>query len=503
MGVGSYNQNKEKVAFSGKARDLDISFGVTHDFRDDYKTGNGFIWKDSRYGNHTNANLDIGYTFLNNHRIDINYYYLDINGNLCPGMTGEVSYLNPVDPGNIDDFSRTDVSLSNAAFSYEGKTEDNLFNWSLTYGTGRNKESGTWATSIWDLDTLTSFVSYNGDLISSVLGLDYSKYVIKSDSWGELPISSMTDLGVFLTTKLHLLENNLIFSAGGRYDTYKNKYETGELSQHAFTPSIGVAYNPVEWLKLRANYSKGFKMPTPIEVFPQSSGSYTYLFNPGLRPEKSKTFEIGTDVYWSFITGSLTYFHSDWDDKITSVEVAPNMRQNVNLTNSEIAGLEFALSADLGQAFDQDFVLKPYVNLTYLTKRKNKDHTGGNQSVEYLGFDTLTNVARTIMNFGVNFHHPGINLKANINARKMWGMISQTWNNYDMGHGMGRNNSFYNYDNDFIVDLSLEKRLWDFEKFGHLNLKAQINNIFDAFYMPYINYPGPGRNFYVGLAWEY
>ncbi|MDR3204477.1 MAG: hypothetical protein LBV23_07000 [Deltaproteobacteria bacterium] len=34
------------------------------------------------------------------------------------------------------------------------------------------------------------------------------------------------------------------------------------------------------------------------------------------------------------------------------------------------------------------------------------------------------------------------------------------------------------HDIEFIVDFSLEKRLWDFEKFGHLNLKAQINNIF-------------------------
>jgi outer membrane receptor protein involved in Fe transport len=49
----------------------------------------------------------------------------------------------------------------------------------------------------------------------------------------------------------------------------------------------------------------------------------------------------------------------------------------------------------------------------------------------------------------------------------------------------------------------VEKRVWDWGEKGHLNLRAEINNVFDAYDLAYLNYPGPGRNFYVGLGYEF
>ncbi|MDR1546572.1 MAG: TonB-dependent receptor, partial [Deltaproteobacteria bacterium] len=59
------------------------------------------------------------------------------------------------------------------------------------------------------------------------------------------------------------------------------------------------------------------------------------------------------------------------------------------------------------------------------------------------------------------------------------------------------------YHNEQIVDFMVEKRVWDWGEKGHLNLRAEINNVFDAYDLAYLNYPGPGRNFYVGLGYEF
>jgi outer membrane receptor protein involved in Fe transport len=63
---------------------------------------------------------------------------------------------------------------------------------------------------------------------------------------------------------------------------------------------------------------------------------------------------------------------------------------------------------------------------------------------------------------------------------------------------------YITYSNSAIVDFSLQKQLVSFgENGGALGLKLEVNNITDAYDESYINYPGPGRNFYLGLTYTY
>jgi vitamin B12 transporter len=506
VGVGSFSLHKEKAAFSGKVGDFDFSLGFLHKKANDYKTGKGFKWDHSAPGDSTNVNLNIGYTFLTNHRFGIDYYLLDVNNAECPVF--EVSHYNP-QPGNTG-FTVHDNRISNIGFYYDGHTDDNLFNWSFTYGTGRNKDKSfglstggySWnGIELYDMNTFTSIFSYNGSLISAVFGLDYVKYQNKSVATNN---DKLTDLGFFISSKIHLLDNNLIISLGGRTDRYKletNQANNFNQNKTNFVPSVGIAYTPLNWLKLRANYAEGFVMPTLVNFV----GNTTYRPNYGLKPEQSKTYEVGIDIFWEYINASLTYFHTNWADKLVGVdtgEVNPNNTwapgthwyRMENLDGAVIAGYEFAFSADLGQAFNKDFVLKPYISFTYMPTRRNKDHKGGPQSVETLGFDTLTNVAKSTWSFGVSFVEPNIHLTSNINAHTARGTISQNY---------GDDLRWVKYGNALLVDFMVEKRIIDWREKGHLNLKLEINNIFDGYDEGYINYPGPGRNFYVGMAYEY
>jgi outer membrane cobalamin receptor len=38
---------------------------------------------------------------------------------------------------------------------------------------------------------------------------------------------------------------------------------------------------------------------------------------------------------------------------------------------------------------------------------------------------------------------------------------------------------------------------------GRLKVRAEVNNLFAKYDEAYLNYPGPGRNFYVGLVYNY
>ncbi|MDR1577116.1 MAG: TonB-dependent receptor [Deltaproteobacteria bacterium] len=511
VGTGSFGLNKQKVSFSGMIGAFDFSLGFLRSEQDDYKTGAGWIWKYSSPGENTNFNTNFGFTLNENHRVGIDYYYLNISDSRCPPLS--ISYYNPK-PLENGTYSTHDVSGSNIALIYDGKTSNNSLNWSASYATGRKRDNGVYSggqlfDNIYDIDSISGILSYNGDLITATAGVDYIDYTVETSYAGGLPSQSgSSDLGGFASGKLHLLDDTLIFSAGGRYDRYEiNANSAGnKATQTNFVPSVGVAYLPLSWLKLRANYAEGFRMPSPAQMVPSGN----YLSSADLKPEKSKTYEFGIDAFYEFFSSSLTYFHTDVKDKIVSERTnIPNptnpgytWSKYVNIQGAEIAGFEFSISGDLGQAMNKDFTLRPYFTMNYLTKRKNKDYSASGSSVNFIGFDTLLNVSKTTYSFGVTFNEPNIHLTSNINARAARDRVSANWG--DMGDKYPPTREDYvTYSNDLIVDFSLEKRIIDFNEKGHMNLRLEVNNMFDGYDEPYINYPMAGRNFYVGLAYEY
>ncbi|MDR2437628.1 MAG: TonB-dependent receptor [Endomicrobium sp.] len=521
-GIGSYGLAKEKAAFSGVVGDFDFSVGLTYIDQDQsYRTGKGWVWQRTATGRNFNANVNMGYTINDLHRIGIDYYYLNIYGDECP--PSGVSHINPQDPGKPASFTYHDMYVSNIAFTYEGRTPSNLFNWSVNYGTGRNHDLAPGVSDygaipdyvslyLFNIDTFTGVFSYNGNLISATLGVDYVKYdqynPYNSPGYNSLTQSNLSDIGYFLSAKLHLLDDRLVFSAGGRYDNYKlNAIEPYAISQkqHNFVPSFGVAYSPVQWLKLRANFSEGFRMPMPGEL---TGSPATTLPNMGLKPEESKTWEIGADLYWKYVSGSLTYFESRYTNKIASMPVPGTVRpdgsgqpyyRNINISKQLFTGIEFAIAFDIGMALDQSFSLKPYFNITRFFKILNKDHNPDSPySVENNGFDEVPNVFKTTFSAGITFDYPDYNLSANLNVRKLSHGITQSW---DEGLFPA---PYLTYSNSAIVDFSLQKQLISFgENLGALGLKVEVNNITDAYDESYISYPGPGRNFYVGLTYTY
>jgi vitamin B12 transporter len=262
---------------------------------------------------------------------------------------------------------------------------------------------------------------------------------------------------------------------------------------------LGIAYSPNDYIKLRANYSEGFSIPNSDQWFGDGS---SYLPSPDLKPQQSKSLEFGVDASYLSFEGSLTYFISSFTNKFASLPTdilnsyGTPYERFTNLAGAKINGLELYLSYDIGEALDQEFSLKPYLNLTLLTKRENRDET----AVVPIATRTLGYTPKLMANYGISFDYPAIKLSAAINASYFGTRYVQNW---DDAGPPSWTAPWLNYGAFTVVNLSLKKSLIEFEDKGELSLKVNVDNVFDRDYAYTMTYLLPGRNFYVGLVYDY
>ena len=491
-GIGSDDLSREKIAFGGAVGGFDYALGLTNFRRDDVTTSGDGRWYHTDISHNTAANVDLGYTFARNHRIGINYNYGDIESTLPKSNGGIRPYSGNTPNAPYAEYKKEN---RNTALTYTGSTDDKLFDWSASYSSGRDERDyiSSGYSNLVKNRMANAQAGYNGERFSLSVGVDSLEY---KNSGGYTPTkSSMEDTGAYFAGKLRLLDERLILSAGGRYDTYTNKKE-GEKSQDDDNVggSVGVAWIPVDGLKLRTNYAEGFKMPSPVQL---TGSSPYYAANPDLQPEKSKTWEIGIDAEWKSVVASLTYFHSDWENKIIGMAVTglPRPYQYQNIKDATLAGVEGSVRADLGKAFGQSWSLSPYLGFTWLGTRESKDET---QFITYHGKkdDTLPNTPEWMFSYGLDYAHPGYKLRSRVNANTYGTLLTRDWSQSSA--------PYIKRPSGTVVNVSLEKELVEFSgNYGALTLRTEINNLFDGKNEMYWGYPDAGRSFYVGLRYDF
>lgn len=137
-------------------------------------------------------------------------------------------------------------------------------------------------------------------------------------------------LGVYVQDQVALLDN-LFILAGLRYDTVDQKAINAPIAEDdgseqnqtedAFTPRIGVVYQPIDEVSLYASYSRSFRPTTSTSA----SGDI-------LRPEEGKGYEVGIKTEWleGKLSATLAYFD------IT--------KQNVAVSDPAFPGLGFSIA---------------------------------------------------------------------------------------------------------------------------------------------------------------
>lgn len=121
------------------------------------------------------------------------------------------------------------------------------------------------------------------------------------------------------------------------------------------SPKIGVTYNATDHFRIKANYGDGFKAPSVLQLYYDldmpMGGPMNWVHltgNPNLKPEKSKSWDLGVEAEFGKGYGSLTYFDNDVDNLIATIPKGKdskghNLHRYENVNKARIKGLENTL----------------------------------------------------------------------------------------------------------------------------------------------------------------
>ncbi len=485
--LGSFGYEEAAAGFSGKIKGFDFSGSFSRSIMDDYDTADDDDYENTGYDEKEHASLNLGYEFLPGNRIGV--VYTGYNAD-------QVGSPNSLQFNDADDYTNNDNQSLD--FIYDGKIRDGLFSWKARYFTG--EDDSAWNDPPYfsyqsDRETehegAQAQLTWNPDQYTLTVGVDWVNYDIdQEDSYQSLE-TEYDNPSYFLLGKAKYFEDRLIFTGGLRYDDYKIEVEEGQgdtEDDNNVSPSLGASFFVLDNLKLRVNYAEGFRMPASDELYSDYTvnyawGGYTYSSryegNPDLDPEESDTYEVGVDWYHEAFDASLTYFYTDYEDKIETKMVNLSTYTWKNVSDATVSGYEGSLSCDIGRWLKGSWHIKPYVNFTYL------DEYEDDETHEDLPF-----VSDLLVSCGLSVSNPEDGLSTQLD-------FSYT-GEQDITYPEGAEKGGFT-----VANLSVEKRVVDFSDYGDLTLRGEIKNLLDKDYAYVNGYPMPGRSFLVGLKYRY
>jgi vitamin B12 transporter len=452
---------------------------------DDYQTAGGETYENTGYDEKKNLSINAGYNFNPDHRLGLIYTSFSVD------KAGSPYYLSQNDLDSYLDKSNYSLDAI-----YTGGTVDGGFSWTLRYFSGKDKDKYTnplysyLSEDITDRKGAQAQMTAELGLATITGGVDWVNYEIDSTTTPER--STYDNPAVFLLAKARLMEERLIISAGGRYDSYEVEIKEGqgrkENDDH-FSPNVGLAYLITDHFKARVNYGQAFVMPgadqLAADFMDPFSGAQT-VGNPNLSPENSVTWEGGVDFAKSGVFASLTYFHTDFQDKIEFVSLPGGISSWDNLGEATISGIEGELNVDLGAFNDWDFELRPYVRFTRLTQYED-DTTG--QDLNYTPDWTAA--------YGIRFSN-WMGLTATFNVAYTGEQTVEDWENQVWPNDVER----VTLGSSTVASLTITKTLLASDRWGKLSLKGDVTNLFNDDYAYVKGYPMPGRSYYLGLRYD-
>ena len=184
-----------------------------------------------------------------------------------------------------------------------------------------------------DIDTTMKTVDWQHNLYldkaTLTAGVEYRKESGENrDNFDE----EIENKALYLNGKTGIFNDSLVLNAGLRYDDH-------ETSGSRITYRTGALYNLKAYgLRVRVAYATGFRAPSLNELY------YPFFGNPGLKPEKSRGYDIGVekDFFRKKLSLNATYFVQKYRDLI-QYDFVTFTAQNIG--RAEVKGLTVGLTA--------------------------------------------------------------------------------------------------------------------------------------------------------------
>ncbi len=286
-----------------------------------------------------------------------------------------------------------------------------------------------------------------------------------------------------------LMDDRLILNAGLRYDyfnvetketPYKTDFHPADEDFDTVNPRIGIKYLVSSGLNLHSTLGKAFVPPTAYQMAGYSErvvGDTTMITagNPDLRPEKSRTWDIGAGLDrddWGLFLDA-TYFLTRVDDKITRKKEG-DLTSFENAAEARMEGLEVEFRWDAGVFFEWDRSVSLFSSVTRLFEATEKfpDEEEGD----------IHNVARWKVNYGLGYDDGRVSTR--LLARYVGSRKDYDW--YSPGYPE------ITYKGFTVVDLVAGV---EFKNRHSVTLK--VDNIFDVYYYEKPEFPLSGRAWYL------
>jgi vitamin B12 transporter len=486
-GGGTFGEAAVDVGGTAHAQGFDFAGAVSRCTQGDYQTGSGVTFANTGIDSQTGVSANVGYELNPGNRFGV--IVTDFNAD----HVGDPGYLRANDADNYNDKSNYSVDSR-----YSGRNNSGRYQWMGRYFFGRDKNS--WADPLlsnasgWDdgLDSRNKTeqqgaqaqISGAFGMLHLTTGLDWLHYQVEN-SWSPQQ-TSYDNPAMFLLAKVGLFDDRLFVSGGIRQDWYTVEVEQpmgrNEDTAHT-TPQLGLAWMVSDAFKLRGQVAQGFVMPSAdqLAIDIETYGRRT-VGNPELDPEKSLTWEGGADYTRAGLSGALTWFTTDFEDKIVRSSLPGNVTSYTNLGSAAISGIEGALSYDIGVPLRWSWEARPFVDMTWLTRYEDQA-TGAD----------LTYMSDLTLATGLAFAD-----RAGFSGR-----VNVTYTGPQQVDDWEETNTVVQLGSFVVTDLMLSYRFLHSEKLGDFTVRGELRNLFDEDYAYVKGYPMPGRSAFVGLKWEY
>lgn len=273
-----------------------------------------------------------------------------VNSRLCEFLAGgpEGSIMPCVDTdgdGEDDGYEFRDITLDNVA----AKTE-----WHLPVDLGARRSM------------ITLGAEYRGEFMDDAVSIGNAlPPELVPDTADRDPESEQILLGLYAEANIEW-NDRLTLTPGLRLD------HSSDFGTH-WSPSLNATYQFSSAWSMKAGIARAFKAPNLYQLNPnyvyytrgfgcpypyQSQGACYVLGNPELEAETSLNKEIGVAYQGADqVNASLTLFHNDYDNRISSGltqlngTTVPRLYRWENQGEAVISGLEGNVSAPLGERF--------------------------------------------------------------------------------------------------------------------------------------------------------
>jgi outer membrane receptor protein involved in Fe transport len=544
---GSFGQQKMAGNFSGTLNDrLSFRLGFSHsEQQKDYRIGKHNLLDMSDLEKLILDKASYGDKMLNS-SYELNHLNGFFGYQVDPlwQVSAEGSYTYAFDvsvPGTYwGNYGQTkkDINRLNLLFNLERNSETNRFRFNpyfskeLDPNYSDNTDGGylNFESNIREYGFQLQDVQAWGNL-NVLIGMDYKMYDYESDRWESK--GTPTDpykpnnenLNTALFAQLAYTSGTFSMNAGLRYDHFKYHIDANEGLEapeaderySTFNPSVGVQVDFLKNIKAHASFGTAFSVPDAYKVagkysvyeyFPEwdYTWSQSYVGNPDLEPEKSRTMDLGLKYASpnNKLKIDMTYFYTIHDNKIVEklLETGENTYTYVNANKSNMEGLELMSSFNLGSLFPDPIQLELYSNWTWMLRNEFEEETESGKLTRDMLYTRKSNG-----NFGV-IYGPKSFLSMQLNARYIGSRLETdsfsslrpeiTADNYYTGNGYQAEDKVLKHPDYLLFDYSIK---YSYNK--HVDFGITVSNLLDENYSEKDGYNMPGRGITAKVAYKF